>query len=137
MKKLIRRLSRVADSSQYTLLRSSTRSSTHSSTRPLSSNSFRSLKLRRSSGVPVGHLPVYVGEEMERFIVSAELLNHPIFIQLLNKSAQEYGYEQKGVLRIPCDVVDFEKVLEAMKVGEVSIDVQDLIGSISDEFEFL
>ncbi|KAK1397791.1 Auxin-responsive protein SAUR41 [Heracleum sosnowskyi] len=134
MKKLIRRLSRVADSSQYTLLRSSTRSST---TRPLSSNSFRSLKLRRSSGVPVGHLPVYVGEEMERFIVSAELLNHPIFIQLLNKSAQEYGYEQKGVLRIPCDVVDFEKVLEAMKVGEVSIDVQDLIDSISDEFEFL
>lgn len=134
MKKLIRRLSRVADSSQYTLLRSSTRSS---ATRPLSSNSFRSLKLRRSSGVPVGHLPVYVGEEMERFIVSAELLNHPIFIQLLNKSAQEYGYEQKGVLRIPCDVVDFEKVLEAMKVGVVPMDVQDLIDSISDEFELL
>ncbi|WOG99894.1 hypothetical protein DCAR_0519250 [Daucus carota subsp. sativus] len=128
MKKLIRRLSRVADSSQYTLLRSSTR--------PLSSNSFRSLKLRRSNTVPVGHLPVYVGDEMERFIVSAELINHPIFIQLLNKSAQEYGYEQKGVLRIPCDVVDFEKVLQALKLGEISIDVQDLINSISDEFDF-
>ena len=128
MKKLIRRLSRVADSSQYTLLRSSTR--------PLSSNSFRSLKLRRSNTVPVGHLPVYVGDEMERFIVSAELINHPIFIQLLNKSAQEYGYEQKGVLRIPCDVVDFEKVLRALKLGEISIDVQDLINSISDEFDF-
>lgn len=133
MKKLIRRLSRVADSSQYALLRSSTRSSN----RPLHSNSFRSLKLRRSSGVPVGHLPVYVGEEMERFIVSAELLNHPVFIQLLNKSAQEYGYEQQGVLRIPCDVVDFEKVLAALKAGEISIDVQDLINSISDEFVFL
>ena len=73
---------------------------------------------------------------MERFIVSAELINHPIFIQLLNKSAQEYGYEQKGVLRIPCDVVDFEKVLRALKLGEISIDVQDLINSISDEFDF-
>ncbi|KAK8272214.1 hypothetical protein V6Z12_D11G315000 [Gossypium hirsutum] len=35
---------------------------------------------------------------MERFVVNAELLNHPVFVGLLNKSAQEYGYEQKGVL---------------------------------------
>ncbi|KAI9112351.1 hypothetical protein K1719_016874 [Acacia pycnantha] len=34
-----------------------------------------------------------LGDEMERFVVSAELLNHPIFVKLLNKSAQEYGYE--------------------------------------------
>ncbi|KAI3515530.1 hypothetical protein L1887_14429 [Cichorium endivia] len=58
-------------------------------------------KPRRSNSVPEGHLPVYVGEEMERFVVNAELLNHPIFINLLNKSAQEYDYKQKGVLRIP------------------------------------
>ncbi|KAD4178685.1 hypothetical protein E3N88_27290 [Mikania micrantha] len=104
MKKLMRRLSRVADSSHYTLLRSSRRS--------------RTPKSRRSGGVPEGHLPVYVGDEMERFVVSAELLNHPIFINLLNKSAQEYGYEQKGVLRIPCHVLLFERVLEAMRLGE-------------------
>ncbi|KAK1417951.1 hypothetical protein QVD17_27087 [Tagetes erecta] len=100
MKKLMRRLSRVADSSNYSLLRSDSPK-----------------KTLGSGGVPEGHLPVYVGDDMERFIVSADLLNHPIFINLLNKSAQEYGYEQPGVLRIPCHVLVFERVLEAMRLG--------------------
>uniref|UniRef100_A0A5B7AMH2 Putative auxin-induced protein X15 n=1 Tax=Davidia involucrata TaxID=16924 RepID=A0A5B7AMH2_DAVIN len=134
MKKLIRRLSRVADSSQYCLLLSDTLSSS----RPSRNDSSSAFKPRRSSkrsgSVPEGHLPVYVGEEMERFIVSAELLNHPIFIQLLNKSAQEYGYEQKGVLRIPCHVLVFERVLEALRVGDESHNVQDLLDSLSSDF---
>uniref|UniRef100_A0A5B7AMI4 Putative auxin-induced protein X15 n=1 Tax=Davidia involucrata TaxID=16924 RepID=A0A5B7AMI4_DAVIN len=134
MKQLIRRLSRVADSSQYCLLRSDSRSSS----RPRRSDSFRTAKLRRSStrsgSVPEGHLPVFIGEEMERFIVSADLLNHPIFIKLLNKSAQEYGYEQKGVLRIPCHVLVFERVLEALRVGDESHNVQDLLDSLSSDF---
>lgn len=103
MKKLMRRLSKVGDSSQYSLLRSQSRAARAAE--------------KRSAGVPEGHLPVYVGEEMERFVVSAELLNHPIFVMLLNKSAQEYGYEQKGVLRIPCHVFLFERVLEALRIG--------------------
>ncbi|XP_024967544.1 auxin-responsive protein SAUR71-like isoform X1 [Cynara cardunculus var. scolymus] len=130
MKKLIRRLSRVADSSPYSLLRSETRSSP--TVAPRLCQSFRLAKSRRSAAVPEGHLPVYVGEEMERFVVSADLLNHPIFINLLNKSAQEYGYEQKGVLRIPCHVLVFERVLEALRAGkEASHNLQELI---SDEF---
>ncbi|XP_047943745.1 auxin-responsive protein SAUR71-like [Salvia hispanica] len=117
MKKLIRRLSKVGDSSQYWLLRSQSKS--------------ESLRKRSSSGgVPEGHLPVYVGDEMERFVVSAELLNHPIFVMLLNKSAQEYGYEQKGVLRIPCHVFTFERVLEALRIGVA--DAQDLLNSLTD-----
>ncbi|XP_052178543.1 auxin-responsive protein SAUR71-like [Diospyros lotus] len=122
MKKLIRRLSRVADSSQYSLLRSD------------SSTAGKSCRWRllRSGAVPEGHLPVYVGEEMERFVVSAELLNHPIFVKLLNKSAQEYGYDQKGALRIPCHVFLFERVLEALRAGDDS--VQDLLASLSDDF---
>ncbi|KAG6405163.1 hypothetical protein SASPL_132749 [Salvia splendens] len=121
MKKLMRRLSRVGDSSQYCLLRSQSR-------RCASASSLR------KGGVPEGHLPVYVGEEMERFVVSAELLNHPIFVTLLNRSAQEYGYEQKGVLRIPCHVLIFERVLEALRVGVAdAIDAQDLLNSLTDQ----
>ncbi|XP_071701105.1 auxin-responsive protein SAUR72-like [Rutidosis leptorrhynchoides] len=105
MKKLIRRLSRVADSSPYSLLRSESRQL----------QSFRTTAERRRSGtVPVGHLPIYVGDEMQRFVVSADLLKHPIFLNLLNQSAQEYGYEQQGVLRIPCHVYAFERFLEAV-----------------------
>ncbi|KAK7313211.1 hypothetical protein VNO77_37750 [Canavalia gladiata] len=126
MKQLIRKLSRVGDSSlQYTLLRSESRM-------PRRGESFRR---NRHVGVPVGHVPVYVGEEMERFVVSAELLNHPVFVKLLNRSAQEYGYEQKGVLRIPCHVIVFERVLEALRLGRYSgEDIHDLLSASSEEF---
>ncbi|XP_010246428.1 PREDICTED: auxin-responsive protein SAUR71-like [Nelumbo nucifera] len=132
MKQFIRRLSRVADSSQYCLLRSGSRAGV--SSRARRSESFRKPSKDRRSGVPEGHLPVYVGEEMERFIVSAEFLNHPIFVLLLKKSAQEYGYEQKGVLRIPCHVFVFERVLEALRVGDNARDLEELVHSLSDDF---
>uniref|UniRef100_A0A2N9J2H9 Uncharacterized protein n=1 Tax=Fagus sylvatica TaxID=28930 RepID=A0A2N9J2H9_FAGSY len=149
MKKLIRRLSRVADSSQYSLLRpdssdaAARRPSTRRTTttpqlpsRRTDSFRFRAKLSRRSSAsvVPEGHVPVYVGDEMERFVVSAELLNHPVFVKLLNKSAQEYGYDQKGALRIPCHVLVFERVLEALRLGhDHSRDLHDLLNSLSSE----
>ncbi|GFP92745.1 indole-3-acetic acid-induced protein arg7 [Phtheirospermum japonicum] len=129
MKKLMRRISKVADSSQYCLLRSNSAAAA-AAARPCRGESFR----RRSGCVPGGHLPVYVGDEMERFVVSADLLNHPIFVKLLNKSAQEYGYEQKGVLRIPCHVFLFERVLETLRIGGEARDLQELLNSLSDEF---
>ncbi|XP_021887608.1 auxin-responsive protein SAUR72 [Carica papaya] len=137
MKQLIRRLSRVADSSNYSLLRSDSYAR-----RPRRADSFRSAILRptrrsaaqKKPAVPEGHVPVYVGDEMERFVVSAELLNHPVFVGLLNKSAQEYGYEQKGVLHIPCHVLMFERVMESLSRGLESRDLQDLLASFSDEF---
>ncbi|XWS10681.1 hypothetical protein CRYUN_Cryun38cG0018400 [Craigia yunnanensis] len=141
MKQLIRRLSRVADaSSQYSLLSSDTTSTRNRTTVTRRAESFRvsvsSLKKSARRSVPEGHVPVYVGEEMERFVVNAELLNHPVFIGLLNKSAQEYGYEQKGVLHIPCRVLVFERVMEALRLGVDSRDLQDLLRSFSDDCFF-
>ncbi|GAU16838.1 hypothetical protein TSUD_367850 [Trifolium subterraneum] len=81
-----------------------------------------------NSHVPEGHVPVYVGEEMVRFVVNAELLNHPVFVKLLNMSAQEYGYQ--GVLRIPCRVVVFERILEAIRLGRSVSVIHELL---SDE----
>ncbi|KAE8713577.1 Auxin-responsive protein SAUR41 [Hibiscus syriacus] len=105
MKRLIRRLTRVSDvsSSNYCLLRSDT-TARHRST--------YSLRKQARRSVPEGHVPIYVGEEMELFVVNAQLLNHPVFTALLNKSAQVYGYAQKGVLHIPCRVLVFERVME-------------------------
>ncbi|KAI4333317.1 hypothetical protein L6164_018145 [Bauhinia variegata] len=130
MKQLIRKLSRVADSSQYTLLRSESQNR-----HPRRAESFRRSAVRSSArAVPEGHVPIYVGDEMEKFAVSAELLNHPIFVKLLNESAQEYGYEQKGVLRIPCHVIVFERVLEALRLGHDTRDIQDLLNCSTEEF---
>ncbi|XP_073128564.1 auxin-responsive protein SAUR71-like [Henckelia pumila] len=119
MKKLMRRLSKVADSSSYCLLRTESKEAPRGR--------------RRNCGVPEGHFPVYVGDEMERFVVSADLLNHPIFVKLLDNSAQEYGYEQQGVLRIPCHVFLFERVLEALRIGCEACDLQELLQSLSDD----
>ncbi|ESQ48742.1 hypothetical protein EUTSA_v10022038mg [Eutrema salsugineum] len=128
MKHLIRRLSRVADSAQYSLLRSDSQRPNRRSESFLRSSVARRAK-KNTASVPEGHVPVYVGDEMERFVVSAELLNHPVFIGLLNRSAQEYGYEQKGVLQIPCHVLVFERIMESLRLGlAVPSDLQDLIG---------
>ncbi|KAI9161806.1 hypothetical protein LWI28_020833 [Acer negundo] len=140
MKTVISRLSRVADSSSYSLLRSDASAAAASAACASTSRSRRSgrraklasFMTRRSvnsKAVPEGHVPVYVGEEMERFLVSAELLNHPVFVGLLNKSAQEYGYEQKGVLHIPCHVLVFERVMESLRLGIESRDLHDLLSS--------
>ncbi|KAE8646874.1 hypothetical protein Csa_020961 [Cucumis sativus] len=135
---LIRRLSRVADSSQshYCLLRTpDQRPARAHSFRAAAANKFRRSRSEGALPVPQGHVPVYVGDEMERFAVSAELLNHPVFVTLLDKSAQEYGYEQKGVLRIPCHVLLFERVLEAIRIGDPdSRDLHDLLSSLSGDF---
>ncbi|CAK8534720.1 unnamed protein product [Lathyrus sativus] len=140
MKQLIRRLSRVADSSTYTLLRTDSTTTAAATRRRRPSrrgNSFRMevlSKIRRSSTVvPEGHVPIYVGDEMERFVVCAELLNHPIFVKLLNESAQEYGYEQKGVLRLPCHVFVFERVLDALKHGHDTRRIAELLNSSEEE----
>ncbi|OVA04849.1 Auxin-induced protein [Macleaya cordata] len=141
MKQLIRCLARVGDSSQYSLLRSESRNSTRSTSAHRRSDFLRTTRSnRRSNAVPQGYVPVYVGEEMERFVVNAELLNHPIFTELLKRSAQEYGYEQKGVLRIPCRVLVFERVLELMRIegggggADLNIDFEGLLHQFSEDY---
>ncbi|XXG65848.1 hypothetical protein AAC387_Pa05g3453 [Persea americana] len=113
MKHLLRCLSRVSNRSHYFLLGYDS-SSPRGPTKSHRSRS-KLMKVGRSGQVPEGHLPVYVGEEKERFVVSAKLLNDPMFLELLNQSANEYGYEQQGVLRIPCRVSVFQQVLETSR----------------------
>jgi SAUR family protein len=71
-----------------------------------------------SSGVPRGCVPVLVcgggDDEGERFVVRVEALRHPSFAALLEDAAQEFGYKQEGVLRVPCAVHQFRDVLAAV-----------------------
>uniref|UniRef100_A0ACD5UI85 Uncharacterized protein n=1 Tax=Avena sativa TaxID=4498 RepID=A0ACD5UI85_AVESA len=74
------------------------------------------------SGVPRGCVPVLVlgdgGEEGERFVVRVEALRHPSLAALLDMAAQEFGYKQEGVLRVPCAVHQFKRALST--AGAVS-----------------
>ena len=60
---------------------------------------------------PRGYLAMYVGEEKRRFLVKTHILNHPLFSVLLEKAKEEFGFEQKGPLTIPCDIAFFEHIL--------------------------
>ncbi|KMZ64016.1 hypothetical protein ZOSMA_38G01270 [Zostera marina] len=118
---LIRRLSRVADLSTLPI---------HSSSSPSSSSFSPSSKNRRRK-VPEGYVPVSVGEDLERFVVSADDLSRPAFVELLRRSAQEYGYEQRGVLRIPCTVEFFHRVLDAVSAGGGETLPEDIADDVS------
>lgn len=53
--------------------------------------------------VPKGHFPVYVGERRIRFVVPICFLQDPVFKMLLQSAEEEFGFEQKTVLTIPCE----------------------------------
>jgi len=76
--------------------------------------------------VPEGYLVVYVGEERCRFVIKAKYLSYPVFKALLNKSAEEYGYEHKGGLEIACEVVFFEHLLYLIETNDPSLSSMEI-----------
>lgn len=79
----------------------------------------RRLPAGNSSGgdakVPKGYVPVlvgYSGKERERVLVHRKHFGHPDFAVLLEMAANEFGYEHRGILQIPCDVAFFKRAVE-------------------------
>ncbi|XP_027148681.1 auxin-responsive protein SAUR32-like [Coffea eugenioides] len=66
-----------------------------------------------SAVVPKGYLAVYVGEGLKRFVIPMEDLGHQAFGILLTEAEEEFEFQQ-GVLKIPCQVAVFEKILKMM-----------------------
>ena len=85
--------------------------------RKLSSKSeihYRRLHVKRDDqSVLRGYVPLLVGgddEDEEKFVVHLTQLKNPNVSCLLDMAAQEFGYGQQGVLRIPCDVQQFKLI---------------------------
>ncbi|OAY71475.1 Auxin-responsive protein SAUR71 [Ananas comosus] len=51
----------------------------------------------------------------ERVLVHTNLFKHPCFVVLLEMAAEELGYDQRGILRIPCSVELFLSVINAVE----------------------
>ncbi|XP_022976022.1 auxin-responsive protein SAUR72-like [Cucurbita maxima] len=74
--------------------------------------------------VPKGYLAVSVGEEQKRFVIPTQYLGHPAFEILLREAEEEFGFQQTGVLRLPCEVTVFEnvvKLVEEKKNGDLLV----------------
>ncbi|KAI4370173.1 hypothetical protein MLD38_018548 [Melastoma candidum] len=68
-----------------------------------------------SGATPKGSFAVYVGEERRRFVVPTGYLSHPLFRMLLEKSRDEFGFEQREGLLVPCSANTFREVLSAIE----------------------
>lgn len=61
---------------------------------------------------PKGYIPVSVGvnmNESKRFMVHAKSLADQDFVEFLCKSAEEYGFYNDGILKIPYEAEAFEE----------------------------
>ncbi|KAF7813990.1 auxin-responsive protein SAUR71-like [Senna tora] len=68
-------------------------------------------RLERCVLGPKSYVPVCVGvneENRRRFMVHIKALKDADFCELLRKSAEEYGFQNDGILRILFEAPDFE-----------------------------
>ncbi|XP_066347262.1 auxin-responsive protein SAUR32-like [Miscanthus floridulus] len=65
--------------------------------------------------VPPGCVAVLVGggDEPERVVVDVRALAQPSVRALLEVAQREFGFDQKGVLRIPCAADEFRRAVAA------------------------
>ncbi|XP_055823964.1 protein SMALL AUXIN UP-REGULATED RNA 51-like [Solanum dulcamara] len=67
---------------------------------------------------PSGSLAVYIGLERTRFVIPTRFLNLPVFISLLDKAEEEFGYQRTGGLVLPCEVEYFSEILRLLDRDE-------------------
>ncbi|KAK9065922.1 hypothetical protein SSX86_015324 [Deinandra increscens subsp. villosa] len=84
-------------------------------------------QLEEACPTPTGFLALYVGEERQRFVVPTSDLSHPLFKMLLDKSSDEFGFEQKHGLVVPCSVSAFQEVVGAVECCNGKFDISHLV----------
>ncbi|KAI5665266.1 hypothetical protein M9H77_24589 [Catharanthus roseus] len=69
--------------------------------------------------VKEGHFAVLAvnNEKPQRFLVELQFLSNPAFLRLLKRAEEEYGFGQKGVLAVPCQPEELQKILQ-QKIGK-------------------
>ncbi|KAG8056862.1 hypothetical protein GUJ93_ZPchr0002g24456 [Zizania palustris] len=63
-----------------------------------------------ADGVPPGLHPVYVGKSRRRYLIAADLVGHPLFQNLVDRSGAGGGAGPGGTV-VGCEVVLFEHLL--------------------------
>ncbi|GMI93659.1 SMALL AUXIN UPREGULATED RNA 78 [Hibiscus trionum] len=59
------------------------------------------------SSIPTGLHVVYVGKSRRRYLVRSEIIGHPVFQELIDRS----GNDDDGEVLVSCEVVLFEHLL--------------------------
>ncbi|KAK9156779.1 hypothetical protein Scep_003353 [Stephania cephalantha] len=80
-----------------------------------------------NSSTPTGFFAIYVGEERQRFVVPTSYLSHPVFRMLLEKAYDEFGFQQKNGLVVPCSVSTFQEAVSAVECCHGQFDLGWLV----------
>ncbi|KAK2971618.1 hypothetical protein RJ640_017735 [Escallonia rubra] len=76
--------------------------------------------------VKKGYIPILVGKEeafRERILIPTKLMKHPYMVQLLEMSANEFGFGHPGTLKIPCDAEEFRQRINMITKGKWNIEI--------------
>ncbi|XP_022714473.1 auxin-responsive protein SAUR72-like [Durio zibethinus] len=150
LQQILKKWKKLANAPKNSINNNSSSSSSSSSSHPTTSTSgggSRSIKFFKrtlsftdvSAGsgsgevVPKGFLAVCVGKELKRFIIPTEYLGHQAFGILLRKAEEEFGFQQEGVLKIPCEVSTFEKILKMVELKKDALFLHDFGFNVDKE----
>ncbi|KAI3471874.1 hypothetical protein Pfo_028562 [Paulownia fortunei] len=63
--------------------------------------------------VKEGHFAVHTVDDgkLRRFVIELSYLAHPGFLKLLEQAEEEFGFQQMGILAIPCTYSDLQSVI--------------------------
>ncbi|KAF6174968.1 hypothetical protein GIB67_026456 [Kingdonia uniflora] len=61
--------------------------------------------------VQKGFFAVYVGLELTRYVIPLNFLKHPVFVTLLRRAEEEFGFRHTEAIRLPCEPVLFDHLL--------------------------
>ncbi|MBA0845559.1 hypothetical protein Goarm_022222 [Gossypium armourianum] len=69
--------------------------------------------------VKEGYFTVFVvkGKEAQRYVIELDNLTNPGFLSLLELAREEYGFQQKGVLCLPCRPQELQDILQLWKLA--------------------
>ncbi|MBA0550755.1 hypothetical protein Goshw_025396 [Gossypium schwendimanii] len=64
-----------------------------------------------------GHLVVIAvqGKEPKRFLIKLDHLYNPDFLKLLKQAEEEFGFSREGVLELPCQPHELQRILSNIK----------------------
>ncbi|TQE12519.1 hypothetical protein C1H46_001910 [Malus baccata] len=99
--------------------------------------SFTDVSAAQNDIVPKGFLAMCVGKELKRFIIPTEYLGHQAFRILLQEAEEEFGFQQEGVLKIPCEVSVFEKILKMVEEKREVFSLHNEFGFINAEKDMI
>ncbi|CAK8544091.1 unnamed protein product [Lathyrus sativus] len=77
-----------------------------------------------------GVFALYVGEERQRYVVPVDYLCHPLFKMLLEKAYNEFGFQQRNGLVVPCSVLAFQEVVNAIECNNCKFSMENVFDEL-------